>query len=89
MVDDFAISRLHFERADEVVFGEFRWNDEAAVNVVAFGGEFVVFVGFEDDVWFAEGPGFGELRSGWEIGGFSLGGIGVGPLFEQDDLFGG
>ena len=89
VMDDFAISGLNFERSDEVVFGEVRWDDETAVNIRTFGRKLVVFVRFENDVWFAEGLRFREnCGAGGRSADFPSGVFGVGPFFEQGDLFG-
>ena len=86
VVDDPAVARPELDGRDVLVFFEAGRDDEAAIDVVAAGGDVEIGADVDDQVGRAELPVVGELGRRRQVGRVALGGVGLGPGDEGRDF---
>jgi len=86
VMDDFAIAGAEFDGGDVFVFGGIDRDDEAAIDVAAFGGDGVGVLHFDDEIRLAELPAVLEDRRARQIGGGTFERALIRPLLERGDL---
>src|SRR5262245_36948437 len=86
VMDDAAIAGTNFDSADVAILTKIGRDDEATVDIAAFGAQLVSLGWFDDCVRLTQRPAFGKFGKRRQIGGIAFRSARAEPILEQADL---